>query len=124
MKFAYFLLLFYINLLIYCYRNCTLAYMTTIIDSPGVPASAKAHELFRGFSYVAPMILHHSQDNKVPNVLKINTVSNVCHSVFISNIFVNNSNILNIIIFIFYTVINVIDLNSFFIYNFYLVARS
>ena len=25
-------------------------------DSPGVPASANAHELFRGFSFVAPSI--------------------------------------------------------------------
>jgi len=26
-------------------------------DSPGVPPSATAHELFRGFSYVAPSLL-------------------------------------------------------------------
>jgi len=26
-------------------------------DSPGVPASASAYELFRGFSFVAPMLL-------------------------------------------------------------------
>lgn len=26
-------------------------------DSPGVPPSATAHELFRGFSYVAPTLL-------------------------------------------------------------------
>ena len=26
-------------------------------DSPGVPPSATAHELFRGFSYVAPMLV-------------------------------------------------------------------
>ena len=28
-----------------------------ISDSPGVPPSAAAHELFRGFSYVAPGLL-------------------------------------------------------------------
>ena len=28
-----------------------------VIDSPGVPPSATAHELFRGFSYVAPSLL-------------------------------------------------------------------
>jgi len=28
-----------------------------ITDSPGVPPSATAHELFRGFSYVAPGLL-------------------------------------------------------------------
>eukprot|EP00095_Tigriopus_kingsejongensis_P002813 maker-scaffold1711_size30404-snap-gene-0.7 protein:Tk02813 transcript:maker-scaffold1711_size30404-snap-gene-0.7-mRNA-1 annotation:"p90 ribosomal s6 kinase" len=27
------------------------------LDSPGVPPSATAHELFRGFSYVAPTLL-------------------------------------------------------------------
>lgn len=26
-------------------------------DSPGIPASATAHELFRGFSFVAPALL-------------------------------------------------------------------
>ncbi|XP_013138202.1 PREDICTED: ribosomal protein S6 kinase alpha-3-like [Papilio polytes] len=31
-------------------------------DSPGVPASANAHELFRGFSFVAPCLLN--DDNK------------------------------------------------------------
>ena len=28
-----------------------------LADSPGVPPSATAHELFRGFSYVAPSLL-------------------------------------------------------------------
>jgi len=27
------------------------------LDSPGVPPSATAHELFRGFSYIAPSLL-------------------------------------------------------------------
>ena len=27
-----------------------------ILDSPGIPPSATAHELFRGFSYVAPTL--------------------------------------------------------------------
>ena len=29
-----------------------------ILDSPGIPPSATAHELFRGFSYVAPSLLY------------------------------------------------------------------
>ena len=29
-----------------------------IPDSPGIPPSATAHELFRGFSYVAPSLLY------------------------------------------------------------------
>lgn len=33
-------------------------------DSPGVPASAAAHELFRGFSYVAPLLI---EDAATPN---------------------------------------------------------
>ena len=28
-----------------------------VADSPGVPPSATAHELFRGFSYVAPVLM-------------------------------------------------------------------
>ncbi|KAK6636791.1 Ribosomal protein S6 kinase 2 alpha [Polyplax serrata] len=34
-------------------------------DSPGVPASANAHELFRGFSFVAPCLL---DDTSIPTV--------------------------------------------------------
>ncbi|XP_060071671.1 ribosomal protein S6 kinase 2 alpha-like [Ylistrum balloti] len=40
-------------------------------DSPGIPPSATAHELFRGFSFVAPALLHdnseipHPLDNEV-----------------------------------------------------------
>lgn len=33
-------------------------------DSPGVPASANAHELFRGFSFVAPCLLTEEDDNR------------------------------------------------------------
>ncbi|KAK9881063.1 hypothetical protein WA026_014408 [Henosepilachna vigintioctopunctata] len=33
-------------------------------DSPGVPASANAHELFRGFSFVAPCLLENGTDIK------------------------------------------------------------
>ncbi|KAM3964967.1 LOW QUALITY PROTEIN: ribosomal protein S6 kinase II [Aphomia sociella] len=33
-------------------------------DSPGVPASANAHELFRGFSFVAPCLLDDEDNNK------------------------------------------------------------
>ncbi len=33
-------------------------------DSPGVPASAAAHELFRGFSYVAPMLLNNNLEDQ------------------------------------------------------------
>ena len=32
-------------------------------DSPGVPPSATAHELFRGFSYVAPCLLLDGSNN-------------------------------------------------------------
>ncbi|XP_049820493.1 ribosomal protein S6 kinase 2 beta isoform X2 [Aethina tumida] len=39
-------------------------------DSPGVPASANAHELFRGFSFVAPCLL---ENGTLPNNNKIET---------------------------------------------------
>ncbi|KAL4702578.1 hypothetical protein ACJJTC_002199 [Scirpophaga incertulas] len=36
-------------------------------DSPGVPASANAHELFRGFSFVAPCLLTEDNNKTVTN---------------------------------------------------------
>ncbi|CAK1555154.1 unnamed protein product [Leptosia nina] len=36
-------------------------------DSPGVPASANAHELFRGFSFVAPCLLNDDNNKTVTN---------------------------------------------------------
>ncbi|PZC84106.1 hypothetical protein B5X24_HaOG205828 [Helicoverpa armigera] len=36
-------------------------------DSPGVPASANAHELFRGFSFVAPCLLNDDSNKTVTN---------------------------------------------------------
>ncbi|XP_047525186.1 ribosomal protein S6 kinase 2 beta isoform X1 [Pieris napi] len=36
-------------------------------DSPGVPASANAHELFRGFSFVAPCLLNDENNKTVTN---------------------------------------------------------
>ncbi|KAI5639474.1 protein kinase domain-containing protein [Phthorimaea operculella] len=36
-------------------------------DSPGVPASANAHELFRGFSFVAPCLLTEENNKTVTN---------------------------------------------------------
>ena len=41
-------------------------------DSPGVPPSATAHELFRGFSYVAPMLL--DDKNGTPSAILDNKV--------------------------------------------------
>ena len=35
-------------------------------DSPGVPASASAYELFRGFSFVAPALLMDEDGNPSP----------------------------------------------------------
>jgi len=32
-------------------------FIIIVVDSPGVPASANAHELFRGFSFIAPCLL-------------------------------------------------------------------
>lgn len=49
-------------------------------DSPGIPPSATAHELFRGFSFVAPALLDDHQhlqnplDNQISNV-KVRNVS-------------------------------------------------
>ncbi|KAG5891958.1 hypothetical protein JTB14_002229 [Gonioctena quinquepunctata] len=37
-------------------------------DSPGVPASANAHELFRGFSFIAPCLL---ENGNVPKIMEV-----------------------------------------------------
>jgi hypothetical protein len=66
-------------------HNVLIAWLCTIavifrLDSPGVPPSAAAHELFRGFSYVAPSLLednnsaatvvvHSTQSLSVVNIL-------------------------------------------------------
>ena len=46
-----------------------------IIDSPGAPPSATAHELFRGFSYIAPVMLNESPLSKPSTDLK--SIANV-----------------------------------------------
>lgn len=43
------------------------------IDSPGIPPSATAHELFRGFSFVAPALL--GEDNHVANPILDNQIA-------------------------------------------------
>jgi len=55
-------------------------------DSPGAPPSATAHELFRGFSYIAPMILSDDPAPKpaVRNAQIISSVS-ICFSLFTSS---------------------------------------
>lgn len=44
-----------------------------VIDSPGIPPSATAHELFRGFSFVAPALL--GEDNHVLNPILDNQIA-------------------------------------------------
>lgn len=48
-------------------------------DSPGIPPSATAHELFRGFSFVAPALLDGNQQppNPLDNQLSTAKVRNV-----------------------------------------------
>jgi len=38
-------------------------------DSPAVPASAATHELFRGFSYVAPLLIEEVKPGVTPNMI-------------------------------------------------------
>ncbi|XP_075975005.1 ribosomal protein S6 kinase II isoform X1 [Anticarsia gemmatalis] len=45
-------------------------------DSPGVPASANAHELFRGFSFVAPCLLDDDNNKTVTNQTQNHVVQN------------------------------------------------
>lgn len=56
-----------------------------IADSPGVPPSANAHQLFKGFSFVAPFLLedqvdglemgsHHSEKSTSYSKVKLNLI--------------------------------------------------
>jgi len=45
-------------------------------DSPGAPPSATAHELFRGFSFIAPIVLHEDAAPK-PAVRNTQVISSV-----------------------------------------------
>ena len=45
-------------------------------DSPGVPPSATAHELFRGFSYVAPGLLIDGTGNASTDTIVASMTSN------------------------------------------------
>ncbi|XP_060783643.1 ribosomal protein S6 kinase alpha-6 isoform X4 [Neoarius graeffei] len=40
-------------------------------DSPGIPPSANAHQLFKGFSFVAPVSLEESKSSPLVNILPI-----------------------------------------------------
>ena len=54
---------------------------TVLTDSPGVPPSATAHELFRGFSYVAPSLLDDVDhaETVVCNTQALSSVGNFLH---------------------------------------------
>lgn len=47
-----------------------------LLDSPGVPASATAHELFRGFSFVAPCLLDEQDVRADVKLCENNATSN------------------------------------------------
>lgn len=50
-----------------------LHFFPLLTDSPGIPPSATAHELFRGFSFVAPALL--GEDNHVRNPILDNQIA-------------------------------------------------
>ena len=54
-------------------------YFFLISDSPGIPPSATAHELFRGFSFVAPALLddNHEAPNPLDNQISLAKVSSL-----------------------------------------------
>ena len=55
---------------------------TVLTDSPGVPPSATAHELFRGFSYVAPSLLD-DVDHSTTVVCNTQALSSASHALFV-----------------------------------------
>ena len=51
--------------------------INVFVDSPGVPPSATAHELFRGFSYVAPILLDDNVNTDNHNPLDHKSIAHV-----------------------------------------------
>lgn len=51
----------------------------TFTDSPGIPPSANAHQLFKGFSFVAPVSLEESKSSPLVNILPIVQVTVDAH---------------------------------------------
>ena len=54
----------------------SLIFASFFSDSPGVPPSATAHELFRGFSYVAPGLLIDGTGNASTDTIVASMTSN------------------------------------------------
>lgn len=55
-------------------QRCPLDVGAGFLDSPGVPPSANAHELFRGFSFVAPGLLdEHARASEYKNCESISS---------------------------------------------------
>jgi hypothetical protein len=43
-----------------------------VVDSPSVPPSATAREIFRGFSYIAPVLMTDEADSGVASSATVN----------------------------------------------------
>lgn len=72
----HFCLMYWIWFCIYFNGSCS-ERVSYSLDSPGVPPSATAHELFRGFSYVAPALIDDilAEKQVVKNAKAISSVS-------------------------------------------------
>ena len=46
-------------------------------DSPSIPPSAIAHEIFRGFSYIAPVLVEEMTDTSQVNSKRVHVVAQV-----------------------------------------------
>lgn len=63
----------------FCVVHVTVLRPITFTDSPGIPPSANAHQLFKGFSFVAPVSLEESKSSPLVNILPIVQVTMDAH---------------------------------------------
>lgn len=72
-----------------CSSPCKRCVLCVPADSPGVPPSANAHQLFKGFSFVAPVSLEEGKSSPLVNILPIVQVrphlAALQHDVFLAN---------------------------------------
>ncbi len=62
-------------------RDAAMAWVVSCVcwtDSPGIPPSANAHQLFKGFSFVAPVSLEEGKSAQLVNILPIVQVNHSC----------------------------------------------
>lgn len=64
----------------YTYNAPSVVLFFVCSDSPGIPPSANAHQLFKGFSFVAPAPMDENKSSPLISILPIVQVNTNTHA--------------------------------------------